>query len=380
MNKFYLALLGSALFFNSFSQYCTTVGPTSNIDSNVETVLLTGASGAINYTGCPGVIGLQNLSASQSVTLSAGANYIMTVDFGTCGGNYFGVGEAWVDFNSDDSFTPNESVGTWQGTPPTAPVNFTFTVPINALSGNTRIRVIQREQGTLPINPCESFTWGSAIDFGVIITGGVNCAGYVGDTKEDAIPILSLPYTTSGNTAYCYFNQNLVYNSPDIYYRFIPTAQQKQATVSLCGSSFDTFLSIVDAQGNMLAFNDDGTCETSSEVTFNTQGVDTAYIIVEGWGNAMGTYQLTVDGEYLTLEDQNQLIFSVYPNPAKNEIFINGLSDATIQITDIKGNTVLELANYQSSKLVLDSFVNGVYFVRATQNEQTGIIKFITNK
>lgn len=380
MNKFYLALLGSALFFNSFSQYCTTVGPTSNIDSNVESVTLTGASGSINYTGCPGVIGLQNLSSSQSVTLSAGANYTMTVDFGTCGGNYFGVGEAWVDFNSDGSFTPNESIGTWQGTPPAAPVNFNFTVPINALSGNTRIRVIQREQGTLPINPCESFTWGSAIDFGAIITGGVNCAGYVGDTKEDAIPILTLPYTTSGNTAYCYFNQNLVYNSPDIYYRFIPTAQQKQATVSLCGSSFDTFLSIIDPQGNILAYNDDGTCGTSSEVTFNTQGVDTAYIIVEGWGNAMGTYQLTIDGEYLSLEDQDQLIFSVYPNPAKNEISINGLSDATIRITDIKGNIVLELANYHAGKILLDSFINGVYFVRATQNEQTAIIKFIVNK
>jgi hypothetical protein len=87
-----------------------------------------------------------------------------------------------------------------------------------------------------------------------------------------------------------------------------------------------------------------------------------------------------IDGEYLSLENQDQLIFSVYPNPAKNEISINGLSDATIQITDIKGNVVLELANYYAGKILLDSFINGVYFVRATQNEQTAIIKFIVNK
>jgi hypothetical protein len=101
MNKFYLVLFASTLFFNSFSQYCTTVGPTSNIDSNVESVTLIGASGSINYTGCPGVIGLQNLSATQVVTLNAGGTYTITVDFGTCGGNFNGVGQVWVDFNSD---------------------------------------------------------------------------------------------------------------------------------------------------------------------------------------------------------------------------------------------------------------------------------------
>jgi hypothetical protein len=380
MNKFYLVLFASTLFFNSFSQYCTTVGPTSNIDSNVESVTLTGASGSINYTGCPGVIGLQNLSASQIVTLNAGGTYTITVDFGTCGGNFNGVGQVWVDFNSDDLFTANESIGTWQGIPPAAPVAFNFTVPINALSGATRIRVIQREQGTIPINPCESFTWGSATDFGAIITGGVNCAGYVGDTKEDAIPVTSLPYSTSGNTAYCYFNQNLVYNSPDIYYRFIPTAQQKQATVSLCGSSFDTFLSIIDPQGNILAYNDDGTCGTSSEVTFNTQGVDTAYIIVEGWGNAMGTFQLAIDGEYLAIDEQQLGQFTVFPNPAKNEVSFKGLIDASLQITDIKGNLMLTMEHYQAVTIDLSSFNNGVYFVQAIQNDQTANAKFIVNK
>jgi ribosomal protein S11 len=380
MNKIYLFLFASTLFFNSFSQYCTTVGPTSTADSNVESVFLIGASGSINYTGCPGVIGLQNLSTTQVVTLTAGGTYTITVDFGTCGGNFSGVGQVWVDFNSDGNFSSNESIGTWQGIPPAAPVPFYFTVPINALTGATRIRVIQREAGTLPINPCESYTWGSAMDFGAIITGGVNCAGYAGDTKQDAIPIASLPYTTSGNTAYCYFNQNLVYNSPDMYYRLIPTAQQKQATVSLCGSSFDTFLSVIDPQGNVIAYNDDGTCGTSSQLTFSTQGIDTAFIIVEGWGNAMGTFQMTIDGEYLAIDEMQFGQFSVFPNPAKDAVTFKGLNDASIQITDIKGNLILTLEHYKESALDIDAFKNGVYFVLATQNDQTSNAKFIVNK
>lgn len=380
MNKIYLVLFASTLFFNSFSQYCTTVGPTSNADSNVESVFLVGASGAINFTGCPGVIGLQNLSTTQVVTLSAGGTYTITVDFGTCGGNFTGVGQVWVDFNSDGVFASNESIGTWQGIPPAAPVPFNFNVPINALTGATRIRVIQREAGTLPINPCESFTWGSAMDFGAIITGGVNCAGYTGDTKQDAIPITTLPYTTSGNTAYCYFNQNLVYNSPDMYYRLIPTTQQKQATVSLCGSSFDTFLSVIDPQGNVIAYNDDGTCGTSSQVTFSTQGIDTAFIIVEGWGNAMGTFQMTIDGEYLAVDEMQFGQFSVFPNPAKDAVTFKGLIDATIQLTDIKGNLIMTLEHYKESALDVSAFKNGIYFVQATQNDQTLSAKFIVNK
>jgi hypothetical protein len=171
-----------------------------------------------------------------------------------------------------------------------------------------------------------------------------------------------------------------VYNSPDIYYRFIPTTQQKQATVSLCGSSFDTFLSIIDPQGNILAYNDDGTCGTSSEVTFNTQGVDTAYIIVEGWGNAMGTFQLAIDGEYLAIDEMQLGQLTVFPNPAKNEVSFKGLIDASLQITDIKGNLMLTMEHYQAATIDLSSFNNGVYFVQAIQNDQTANAKFTVNK
>ncbi|MGF1532857.1 MAG: GEVED domain-containing protein [Bernardetiaceae bacterium] len=156
------------------AQYCTTgVGPTSTADSNVESVDLNGDAGsAINYVGCPGVTGVEDQTA-LSANLTAGSPYTAVVQFGTCGGNFAGVGEAWIDWDQSGTFEASESIGTWTGTPPVAASNFAFTVPAGAINGTTRMRVMQREGGTLPLNPCGGFNWGSVVDFNVVVSGGV---------------------------------------------------------------------------------------------------------------------------------------------------------------------------------------------------------------
>ena len=68
------------------AQYCAA-GPSSTFDTNVESVALTGdAATAINYTGCPGVSGLEDQTTTQTVSLTAGSPYTANVQFGTCGG------------------------------------------------------------------------------------------------------------------------------------------------------------------------------------------------------------------------------------------------------------------------------------------------------
>jgi hypothetical protein len=156
--------------------YCTIgVGPTSTIDSNVEQVDITGdAATAISHTGCPGVTGVQDLTA-QSVDVTIGNMYTLDVTFGTCGGSYTGAGEAWIDWNGDLDFDDvGESLGTWgplspgpNGTNPV--INFNFTVPAGATLGATRMRVTQQEGGALPLNPCAAFGYGSVMDFTVNI-------------------------------------------------------------------------------------------------------------------------------------------------------------------------------------------------------------------
>ena len=161
------------------SCYCTAgVGPTSPADSQVESVQLTGAPGSINYTfpSCPtGVLGVQDLTA-LTADLVQGGMYTISVDFGTCGGNYNGTGEVWIDYDQDGLFEAGESLGTQSGAPPGV-ANLNFTVPVTATLGITRMRVMQQESGVAPLNPCGGFTWGSVMDFSVNINTPVPCSG-----------------------------------------------------------------------------------------------------------------------------------------------------------------------------------------------------------
>ena len=162
MKKTLLIAISFVFFGELYSQYCSG-GPSSTFDSNVESVFITGENNtSINYTGCPGVTGVEN-QTTLVVDLASDSNYNIAIQFGTCGGNYNSAGEVWIDWNQNTVFESTESIGSWAGTPPTALSNFTFTVPSVAFAGMTNIRVMQYESGSLPLDPCASFTWLSLI-------------------------------------------------------------------------------------------------------------------------------------------------------------------------------------------------------------------------
>ncbi|MDC3252931.1 GEVED domain-containing protein, partial [Crocinitomicaceae bacterium] len=213
----FFLFLGCSSYLNS--QYCMSGGPSSTADSNLEKLQFTGTSGGINFIGCPGVTGIQEYF-SETTTVNAGASYVLTVEFGTCGGNYSSVAEIWIDFNGDNIFEPNESILTWSGTPPMALGNYVIAIPSTALSGQTRMRVIHAENQSLPLNPCLSFTWGSVTDFLITIENGIDCSSYIGDDRNDARLVPTIPYTETYDNSFCYSNQNPTYNSPDVFYKF----------------------------------------------------------------------------------------------------------------------------------------------------------------
>jgi hypothetical protein len=321
-----------------------------------------GVVGSINYTGCPGVIGLQDLTA-LGTTLNAGSNYTVNVQFGTCGGNYNGAGTVWIDFDQSGYFDASEVIGTWSGIPPTPLSTFNFTVPAGAQNGVTRMRVTQQEAGSLPLNPCATFSWGSVMDFSITIGNGIDCTGFIGDDISDAIPVTSLPYTDTRDNSFCYSNQNPVYNSPDIFYEFNPSPLMDNVTVSLCGASFDTFLSVVDASGNIIAFNDDAeSCGTASELTFNTTGLGLTYIIVEGWGSQVGEYTMTINAQYLGNDDLSKTEFNVIPNPADD--FINiGSFEGNMVIQDISGKEVKVQKIMNGEQINVSDLTPGMYTI-----------------
>lgn len=377
MIKFYSAILFGTLSFASIAQYCTSVGPSSNADSNVELVQLTGVVGNINYTGCPGVLGLEDLTATQSATLNAGSTYTMTVRYGTCSATFYtGAGTVWIDFDMDQVFESTEIIGTFQGSVETQ-LNYNFTVPAGATNGNTRMRVMQHEAGSLPLNPCATFTWGSVTDFTIVIGNGIDCSGYIGDDTTDPVIVSSLPYNASGDNSYCYSNDNPVYASPDVYYQLNPSPLMSSITVSLCGSNFDTFLSVIDGSGNVIAYNDDSpACGSQSSLTFPTAGLGTVYVIVEGWGNAMGTYDIAINGNYLGMDEMEQSDVVVIPNPASDQISISDFS-GTVSIFDISAKQIMLLEGYSGGKIDISGLQNGIYNIVLTNDGYSSSKRFI---
>ncbi len=86
--------------------------------------------------------------------------------------------------------------------------------------------------------------------------------------------------------------------SPDVWYRYAPIAGGL-VTVSLCGSGYDTVLSVHDAcpgtADNEIVCNDD-TCGVQSEVSWSAQAGSWYYIRVSGWHGSAGTYVMTITG------------------------------------------------------------------------------------
>ena len=357
------------------AQYCTAIGPSTAADSNIESVLINGESSSqISYTGCPGIIGLEDLTGSENVILDGGTSYTLNVQFGTCGGNYGGAGEAWIDYNGDQTFDASESIGTWSGTPPVALSNLNFTVPPTIIAGDVRMRVLQHEGGALPLQPCANYTWGSVVDFSVTLTGGIDCSGYIGDDFTDPRVVSALPFQESYANNFCYTNVHTVYSSPDVFYMLnVADFEFDYINVSLCGSSFDTYLSVLDIDTNVLFVNDDyAGCGTQSELTFPTNGLDTVFIVVQGWGSEQGSYEIEInDGDQAGVSIGNNELL-IYPNPALNELFISGLQKAQYyDIFDLSGKRVSSGIANPNAPIQIEYLETGLYVIQlASENEQ----------
>jgi len=150
--------------------YCAS-GATSSGDSEIENVTLVGESNTIsNNTTNACTTGVNNYTA-MSADLEVGGAYTLTVTFGDCDGGtqYNGAGGVWIDWNNDGDFDDaNETIGTVLVAVSGGNViqNFTINVPGGQSLGNYRMRIVQRESGTLgTISPCGTFGYGSTEDY-----------------------------------------------------------------------------------------------------------------------------------------------------------------------------------------------------------------------
>lgn len=79
----------------------------------------------------------------------------------------------------------------------------------------------------------------------------------------------------------------------DVWYSYTGTVVGDNVTASLCGSGFDTIITVFDACGGTEVTSNDDSCGLQSEVSWASDGVTTYLIRVEGFNGASGDYELS---------------------------------------------------------------------------------------
>lgn len=143
--------------------------------SRIDEFSTTGA--AINIsnlgTGCSsGSVGYTDYSADHQVTAMQFSDVTQTTTLGS----YSGGIKIWVDWNQDGIFHPTDELVAASGTTITAgtPFTSTFTVPLTAVPGETKMRV-RVVESTTSFDPCSNGNWGETEDYAFIVTPAVSC-------------------------------------------------------------------------------------------------------------------------------------------------------------------------------------------------------------
>ncbi len=170
-------LLGSATVFG---QYCTPTYTTGTVEGDYCSYV--GLGTIDNPTdGAPAPFYSDYTFMSTDVAM--GSSYTITVGAGSFSSNNdFGI---WIDYNQDDDFYDvGELVGTVLDLTAFATGTATFSIPVSATGGVTRMRV--REIYAMPAtpDPCANYSFGETEDYSVNIIGGaLNDVGIVDITN-----------------------------------------------------------------------------------------------------------------------------------------------------------------------------------------------------
>lgn len=121
----------------------------------------------------------------------------------------------------------------------------------------------------------------------------------------------------------------------------------------------------------------DGTtfCNPIDIVTFDYSVLDTVLTLSNVLSPTCSTWQIIIPGDYYldkssttnSIKEQNELTFTIYPNPAADKIEFNQQIEL-IEIFDMTGKQILNLRNSKSVDIA--DISKGVYVIMLTQNGQ----------
>jgi len=161
------------IIMNSYVNcYCPSNATTPDDEEILNVTLGTiNNSSTCTSTGGPGSVLNQYSDYTTLVTapnLAISAAYPVSLQIGTCGGTFTNSTRIFIDFNQNGLFTdPGETVYTSAvGTAGAHTESGTITIPLTALTGATRMRVVNVETGTpTSITPCGTYGFGETEDY-----------------------------------------------------------------------------------------------------------------------------------------------------------------------------------------------------------------------
>ena len=178
MKKLYSCLAMLAFVCTSYAQFPAPYCPVT-FPSGVEPISVVQFAGINNLTSAviAGAVAHENFTAITG-NVTAGTSYPITVN-GNTGGNFSNIVNVYVDWNQDNDFDDaGESflVGTLVNNTGTGtPITSNIIVPITAMGGTTRMRVIKRFNAAGL--PCNITGYGQAEDYTLAVVAAVNCTG-----------------------------------------------------------------------------------------------------------------------------------------------------------------------------------------------------------
>ena len=176
--------------------YCTSEA-TNPADEEIFNVTLAGIDNSSDCSTTGGLGSILNMYSDYTADVAPAqlvqtTDYPISVEIGTCSGNWGNWTKVWIDYNQNGSFSDagEEVYSSAASTVGAHFENGIVSIPLSATTGLTRMRVKVVEFETAGMTPCGNYTWGETEDYFVNILPAPNCANptnIVANTEIDSI-------------------------------------------------------------------------------------------------------------------------------------------------------------------------------------------------
>lgn len=235
------------------SGYCTPIYAGGSLQNDyIKSVVLLNMS---NVSGASADPFYDYFTSAAVPELTPGITYVVNVQNGYSNFNRIA---AWIDWNDDDDFQDlDEKIGEVGASANYEQVQITFTVPLNASTGNRRLRV-RSAFNTIGINPCQAYSFGETEDYDVnVVQSPVSAYCIPSHTANNN------HFITDVSIAISYNPSGALFSPFYQYYNNLPPAilqAGSQNTLSLSGGYFNA-----SSYAVWIDYNRDGDFDDSNE-------------------------------------------------------------------------------------------------------------------